>query len=198
RYGTWRTCWEGVHLCRPRVYADRVRLPDYAGCPNDRVRLPDYAGCPDDRVRLPDYAGCPGDRVCLPVHAGCPGDRVRLLPSSVNFPIPITTREPSSSGGGGGSGSWTAAMLDFRWRYMFTRPEDLPRARVVWESTAHNNFRKSMWEAQDKAAKTTCSKDPTAWLDYSPVWLRRDYWESFLMISPSPYNLYLIIYNFGD
>ncbi|MQL75894.1 hypothetical protein Taro_008279, partial [Colocasia esculenta] len=42
----------------------------------------------------------------------------------------------------------------FTWRYMFTRPEDLPRARVVWESTAQTNFRKSMWEARDKAAKT--------------------------------------------
>ncbi|MQM17803.1 hypothetical protein Taro_050782, partial [Colocasia esculenta] len=51
--------WEGVHLvwctlyfCRPRVYADRVRLSDYAGCPDDRVRLPNYVGCPDDRVRI--------------------------------------------------------------------------------------------------------------------------------------------------
>ncbi|MQL83603.1 hypothetical protein Taro_016094 [Colocasia esculenta] len=79
RYGTWRTYWEGVHLCRPKVYVDRVCLPDYAGCPDDRVCLPDYAGCPDDRVRLPDYVDCPGDRVCL-------------LPSSVIFPIPITTR----------------------------------------------------------------------------------------------------------
>ncbi|MQL93470.1 hypothetical protein Taro_026111 [Colocasia esculenta] len=66
----------------------------------------------------------------------------------------------------------------FMQRYMFTRPEDLPRARVVWESTAQTNFRKSMWEAWDKAAKTTCSQDPTAWMDYGPVWMRRDYWES--------------------
>ncbi|MQM12686.1 hypothetical protein Taro_045604, partial [Colocasia esculenta] len=64
------------------------------------------------------------------------------------------------------------------WRYMFTRPEDLPRARAVWESTAQTNFRKSMWEARDKAAKTTGSQDPTAWMDYGPVWMRRDYWES--------------------
>ncbi|MQM01756.1 hypothetical protein Taro_034514 [Colocasia esculenta] len=35
-----------------------------------------------------------------------------------------------------------------------------------------------MWEAQDKAMKTTGSLDPMAWLDYCPVWLRRDYWES--------------------
>ncbi|MQM22407.1 hypothetical protein Taro_055457, partial [Colocasia esculenta] len=63
-------------------------------------------------------------------------------------------------------------------RYMFTRPEDLPRAQVVWESIAQTNFRKSIWEARDKAAKTTGSQDPTAWMDYGSVWMRRDYWES--------------------
>ncbi|MQL81294.1 hypothetical protein Taro_013755 [Colocasia esculenta] len=35
-----------------------------------------------------------------------------------------------------------------------------------------------MYEARDKAMKTTCSRDSMAWLDYGPVWLRRDYWES--------------------
>ncbi|MQL89028.1 hypothetical protein Taro_021602 [Colocasia esculenta] len=35
-----------------------------------------------------------------------------------------------------------------------------------------------MWEARDKAAKITGSQDPTAWMDYGPVWMRRDYWES--------------------
>ncbi|MQM03942.1 hypothetical protein Taro_036731 [Colocasia esculenta] len=35
-----------------------------------------------------------------------------------------------------------------------------------------------MWEAQDKATKTTSSQDPTAWMDYDPVWLWRDYWGS--------------------
>ncbi|MQM10840.1 hypothetical protein Taro_043739 [Colocasia esculenta] len=104
------------------------------------VHLPDYTGCPGNRVRLPDYANCPGNR----------------------------GREPSSSGGGGGSASWTPAMLNFWRRYMFTRPEDLPRAQVVWESTAQTNFIKSMWEARDKAAKTTGNEDPMAWMDYSP------------------------------
>ncbi|MQL89277.1 hypothetical protein Taro_021850 [Colocasia esculenta] len=66
----------------------------------------------------------------------------------------------------------------FTRRYVFTRPEDLARARVVWESTAQTNFRMSMWESRDKATKTTGSQDPTAWMDYGPVWLRRDYWES--------------------
>ncbi|MQM18584.1 hypothetical protein Taro_051579 [Colocasia esculenta] len=35
-----------------------------------------------------------------------------------------------------------------------------------------------MWEARDKEMKTTGNRDPMAWLDYGPVWLRRDYWES--------------------
>ncbi|MQL79170.1 hypothetical protein Taro_011602 [Colocasia esculenta] len=36
-----------------------------------------------------------------------------------------------------------------------------------------------MWEAWDKAMKTTGNRDPMAWLDYGPVWLRRDYWETY-------------------
>ncbi|MQL87593.1 hypothetical protein Taro_020131, partial [Colocasia esculenta] len=55
-------------------------------------------------------------------------------------------------------------------RFAFTRPEDLPRARAVWESTAQTNLRKSMWEARDKAMKTTGNRDPMAWLDYGPRW----------------------------
>ncbi|MQL71728.1 hypothetical protein Taro_004061, partial [Colocasia esculenta] len=66
----------------------------------------------------------------------------------------------------------------FTRRYAFTRPEDLPRARTVWESTAQTNLRKSMYEARDKAMKTTSSWNPMASLDYDPVWLRMDYWES--------------------
>ncbi|MQL90054.1 hypothetical protein Taro_022647, partial [Colocasia esculenta] len=58
------------------------------------------------------------------------------------------------------------------------RRSDLPRARAVWEITAQTNLRKSMWEARDKAMKTTGNRDPMAWVDYGPVWLRRDYWES--------------------
>ncbi|MQL90925.1 hypothetical protein Taro_023541 [Colocasia esculenta] len=69
-------------------------------------------------------------------------------------------------------------LFDMFTRCAFTRLEDLPRARAVWESTAQTNLRKSMWEARDKAMKTTNNRDAMAWLDYSPVWLRRDYWES--------------------
>ncbi|MQM09973.1 hypothetical protein Taro_042860, partial [Colocasia esculenta] len=66
----------------------------------------------------------------------------------------------------------------FMRRYAFMRPEDLPRAQAVWKSTAQTNLRKSMWETRDKAIKTIGNRDPMAWLDYGPVWLRRDYWES--------------------
>ncbi|MQM19386.1 hypothetical protein Taro_052389 [Colocasia esculenta] len=65
-----------------------------------------------------------------------------------------------------------------QWRYMFTREEDLPRARAVWESTAQTNFRKSLWEAQGKVMKFVGSQDPTAWMDYGPGWMWRDYRES--------------------
>ncbi|MQM11244.1 hypothetical protein Taro_044150 [Colocasia esculenta] len=73
------------------------------------------------RVRIPVH-----DRDCLPVYAGRPGDRDRLPvdhTSSASFPFFLTTG------------------------YAFTRPEDLPRARAVWESTSQTNLRKSMWEA---------------------------------------------------
>ncbi|MQL97628.1 hypothetical protein Taro_030326 [Colocasia esculenta] len=66
----------------------------------------------------------------------------------------------------------------FTRRYTFTRPEDLPRARAVWESTAQTNLRKLMYEAREKAIKTTGSRNPMAWHNYGHVWLRRDYWES--------------------
>ncbi|MQL72279.1 hypothetical protein Taro_004621 [Colocasia esculenta] len=35
-----------------------------------------------------------------------------------------------------------------------------------------------MWEVRDKAMKTTGNRDPMAWVDYGPIWLWRDYWES--------------------
>ncbi|MQL94989.1 hypothetical protein Taro_027651 [Colocasia esculenta] len=91
------------------------------------------------------------------VHAHIPGP----VDAWREFPVPVRN-----------------LLFDMFTRYAFTRLEDLPRARVVWESTAQTNLRKSMWEARDKAMKTTCNWDPMAWLDYDPVWLRRDYWES--------------------
>ncbi|MQM18332.1 hypothetical protein Taro_051321 [Colocasia esculenta] len=69
-------------------------------------------------------------------------------------------------------------FISLQRRFAFTRPEDLPQARAVWESTAQTNLIKSMWEAWDKAMKTRGNRDPMAWLDYGPVWLRRDYWVS--------------------
>ncbi|MQL85788.1 hypothetical protein Taro_018313 [Colocasia esculenta] len=66
----------------------------------------------------------------------------------------------------------------FTRRFAFTRPEDLPRGRAVWEITAQTNLRKSMWGVRDKAMKTIGNRDPMAWVDYGPVWMRREYWES--------------------
>ncbi|MQL97329.1 hypothetical protein Taro_030023, partial [Colocasia esculenta] len=158
RYGTWRMEWEGFHLRRPRV------------------RLPVHASRPDNRYYLPVHAGRPGNRDCLPVHAGCLDNRDRLPDhaSRVTFPIPITTRAIIQQRMRRSLGYLDGSHR----RYAFTKPEDLPRARVVWESTSQTNLRKSMWEARDKAMKTTSSRDPTAWLDYGPIWLRKDYWES--------------------
>ncbi|MQL74511.1 hypothetical protein Taro_006874, partial [Colocasia esculenta] len=73
--------------------------------------------------------------VRLPNYAGCPGDRIRITLSSVTCPIQQQRR------------------------YMFTREEDLPRARIVWDSTSRTNFKKSLWEALDKAAKIVGSQD---------------------------------------
>ncbi|MQL95391.1 hypothetical protein Taro_028057 [Colocasia esculenta] len=160
RYGTWRTESDGFHLRRPRV-------------------------------RVPVH-----DRDCLPVHAGRPGDRDHLPvdhASSATFPFFLTTRGGEQhpavdeegpqlpgrqpcwiSGGKIDPGSASRYITTLR-RYAFTRLEDLPRARAIWESTAQTNLRKSMWEARDKAIKTTGNRDPMAWLDYGPIWLRRDY-----------------------
>ncbi|MQL82530.1 hypothetical protein Taro_015010 [Colocasia esculenta] len=98
----------------------------------------------------------------LPGHQPCwisggkidPGSASRYITSLVHAHIP------------GPVHSWNEFPPS---RYMFTRPEDLHRARVIWESNAQTNFRKSMWEARDKATKTTGSRDPTDWIDYGPA-----------------------------
>ncbi|MQM00054.1 hypothetical protein Taro_032787 [Colocasia esculenta] len=167
----------GVHLvrctlyfCRPRVYADRVRLPNYVGCPGDRVCImPRSVTCPipfnssSCRKLMCNCRGKLNPRsasryITSLLHAHVPG----LVDSSKEFPLSVQDM-----------------LFDmFTWRYMFMRSEDLPRARAVWESTVQTNYRKSMWEVWDKVVKITCSQDPTAWMDYGPVWMRRDYWES--------------------
>ncbi|MQM16436.1 hypothetical protein Taro_049393, partial [Colocasia esculenta] len=152
-----------------------------------RVRDPVH-----DRVCLPVRAGRPSDRDCLPVHAGRLCDRDRLPAehaSSATFPFFLTTRGKIDPGSAsryistlvhahipGPMDAWREfpvpvrdLLFDmFTRRFAFTRPEDLPRARTVWESTALTNLRKSMWEARDKAMKTTGNQDPMAWLDYGP------------------------------
>ncbi|MQM12248.1 hypothetical protein Taro_045163 [Colocasia esculenta] len=173
-------------------------LPVHAGHPDDRDCLPVHAGRPSDWDRLPDHASSATfpfflttrwrasiqqwmrrdlsylddnhvrfqgeDRswfcsryITTLVHTHIPGP----VDAWREFPVPV----------------WDLLFDMFTWRYAFTRPEDLPRARAVWDSTAQTNLIKSMYEARDKAMKTTGSRDPMAWLDYGPVWLRRDYWE---------------------
>ncbi|MQL87145.1 hypothetical protein Taro_019687 [Colocasia esculenta] len=185
RYGTWRTESDGFHVRWPRV-----RDPIH-----DRVCLPVH-------VCLPVRAGHPSDRDCLPVYASRPCDRDRLPAehaSSATFPFFLTTRGKIDPGSAsryittlvhahipGAMDAWRGfpvpvrdVLFDmFTRMFAFTRSEDLPRARTVWESTAQTNLRKSMWEARDKAMKTTSNRNPMAWLDYSHVWLRRDYWVS--------------------
>ncbi|MQL68131.1 hypothetical protein Taro_000396, partial [Colocasia esculenta] len=141
---------------------------------------------------LPVHARPPSNRDCLPVHARCPSD-------SATFVFFLTTRgkiDPSPASRyittlvhahiPGPVDAWRDfpvpvrdLLFDmFTRRFAFTRPDDLPRARAVWEITAQTNLRKSMWEVRDKAMKTTGNRDPMAWVDYGPVWMRRDYWES--------------------
>ncbi|MQL92886.1 hypothetical protein Taro_025515 [Colocasia esculenta] len=118
------------------------------------------------------------------IHAGSPGkvDQGKIDPSSASRHITTLVHAHIP----GPVDTWREfpvfvrdQLFDmFTWRFTFTRPEDLPRARAVWESTAQTNLRKSMWEARDKAQKSTGNRDPRAWLDDGPSWLRTDYWQS--------------------
>ncbi|MQL88245.1 hypothetical protein Taro_020807, partial [Colocasia esculenta] len=100
--------------------------------------------------------------VCLPNYVTCPSDRIRITPSSATCPIPFTSR------------------------YLFTREEDLPRARAVWESTAQTNFKKSLWEARDKAVKIAGSQDPMAWMDYGLETYERTMADRYVEGTPQP------------
>ncbi|MQL81307.1 hypothetical protein Taro_013763, partial [Colocasia esculenta] len=165
-YGTWRTESDGFHVRWPRVrdpIHDMDCLPVHAGRPCDRDRLPaKHASSATFPFFLTTRGkidpGSASRYITTLVHAHIPGP----MDSWREFPVPVRD-----------------VLFDmFTRRFAFTRPEDLPRARAVWESTAQTNLRKSMWEARDKAMKTTSNRDPMAWLDYGPVWLRRDYWVS--------------------
>ncbi|MQL86093.1 hypothetical protein Taro_018624 [Colocasia esculenta] len=186
-YGTWRTESDSFHVRWPRVRIpvhDKDCLPVHAGRPGDRTASP-----PTTRVVPPFPSSSPPEVESqhlaveegpqLPGRQPCwisggkidPGSASRYITTLVHAHIP------------GPVDAWREFPVPvrdlffdmFTRRFAFTRPEDLPRARTVWESTAQTNLRKSMWEARDKAMKTTCNWDPMAWLDYGPVWLRRDY-----------------------
>ncbi|MQL90389.1 hypothetical protein Taro_022988 [Colocasia esculenta] len=198
--GTWRTESEGFHLRRPRVC-----LPVHAGHLSDRDCLPVHVGRPGDRYmdRLPNHASSATFPFFLTTSVlNCFQQRWRtsiqqrmrrglsyLDGSHVGFQGKLDHFKLTGEDGPRTHSRTSGCMervpgvcldllFDMFTRYTFTRPEDLPRARAVWESTAQTNLRKSMYEARDKAMKTTGSRDPMAWLDYDPFWLRRDYWES--------------------
>ncbi|MQL92109.1 hypothetical protein Taro_024729, partial [Colocasia esculenta] len=153
---------------RPRPLSQRQGLPPRPR-PSSQRQVESQHPAAEEGPQLPGRQPCwisggkidpsPASRyITTLVHAHIPGpvDEWR------DFPVPVRD-----------------LLFDmFTRRFAFTRPEDLPRARAVWESTAQTNLRKSMWEARDKAMKTTGNQDPMAWVDYVPVWLRRDYWES--------------------
>ncbi|MQL97368.1 hypothetical protein Taro_030060, partial [Colocasia esculenta] len=173
-----------ILISRELTYIQFYRdcLPVHARLPSDRDCLPVHARRPSDRDCLSVHARRPSDRDCLPVHARRPSDRRKIDPSPASRYITtlVHTHIP------GPVDAWRDFPVQvrdllfdmFTRRFVFTRPEDLPRARAVWEITAQTNLRKSMWEVRDKAMKTTGNRDPMAWVDYGPVWLRRDYWES--------------------
>ncbi|MQL83996.1 hypothetical protein Taro_016495 [Colocasia esculenta] len=160
-----------------------VRLLDYTGCPGNRVRVsPSSVTCPipfskvESHHPVAEEVAQPAGRQPCWISGGKidPGPASRYITSLLHAHVP----GPVDS-----SKEFPLSVRDllfdmFTQRYMFMRPKDLPRARAVWESTAQTNFRKSMWEARDKAVKIIGSQDPTTWMDYGPVWMRRDYWKS--------------------
>ncbi|MQL80599.1 hypothetical protein Taro_013047, partial [Colocasia esculenta] len=181
--------WEGVHLvrctlyfCRPRVYADRVRLPDYAGCPSDMIRITLSS------ITYPISFSSRFLRESLFVTSGGGSSQGRPLSRAIiqrrrRWLSQLDANHAGFLGPMDSSKEFPLSVRDllfdmFTRRYMFTREEDLPQARVVWESTTQTNFRKSLWEAGDMAVKVTGSQDLIDWMDYGPVWMRRDYWES--------------------
>ncbi|MQM19790.1 hypothetical protein Taro_052801 [Colocasia esculenta] len=164
RYGTWRTEWEGFHLRRLRVYVDRTASPtppvaspfpsqsppevesQHLAADEEGPQLPGRQPCGISRGKIDPASASRYITTLVHAHIPRPVDSWKEFPPSVReLLFDIFTR-----------------------RYVFLRSEDLLRARVVWESTAQTNLRKSMWEARDKATKTTGSWEPTAWMDYDP------------------------------
>ncbi|MQL79974.1 hypothetical protein Taro_012426 [Colocasia esculenta] len=189
-----------VHVCLQ--VCDRDCLPVHARRPSDRDCLPVHAHRPSNMDCLPVHARRPSDRDCLSVHARRPSDRWRASIQQLRRGLSYQDDNHAGSQDPSPASRYITTLVHahipgpvdawrdfpvpvrdllfdmFTRRFGFTRPEDLPRARAVWEITAQTNLRKSMWEVRDKAMKTTSNQDPMAWVDYGHVWLRRDYWES--------------------
>ncbi|MQM18134.1 hypothetical protein Taro_051123, partial [Colocasia esculenta] len=159
RYGTWRMQSNGCH-----VRWQRVRDPFH-----DRDCLPIHV-C----VQVRTGTASPSTPV-VPATGTASLPTIRAVPpSSSSSPQEVESQHPVAEEGPQLPGRQPCWISGFA----FTRPEDLSRAQAVWEITAQTNLRKSMWEVRDKAMKTTGNRDPMAWLDYDPIWLQRDYWES--------------------
>ncbi|MQL96855.1 hypothetical protein Taro_029536 [Colocasia esculenta] len=81
---------------------------------DERPQLPGRQPCWISGGKIdPDFAS---RYIMTLVHAHIPG----LVDAWREFPVLV----------------WDLLYDMFMWRYVFTRPEDLPRARAVWESTA--------------------------------------------------------------
>ncbi|MQL79511.1 hypothetical protein Taro_011953 [Colocasia esculenta] len=120
------------------------RLSVHAGRPGDRDRHSIHTSRPGDRDRLPDHASSVTFPIpittsssCTKLMCNCRG-KIDLGSASHYITTLVHAHIP------GPVDSWKEfppsireLLFDmFTWRYAFTRPEDLPRAQVVWESTA--------------------------------------------------------------
>ncbi|MQL98990.1 hypothetical protein Taro_031704, partial [Colocasia esculenta] len=168
-YGTWRTEWEGFHLRRPRAASPSTPVIPTTGTASPSMPVVPATGTaspttpvaspfPSQPPPVADEEGpqlterqlCWISGSCTKLMCKCRGE---IDPGSASRYITMLVH----------------AHIPGPRRYAFTRPEDLPQARVIWESTTETNLRKSMWEVRDKAMKTTGSQDPTTWLYYDPV-----------------------------
>ncbi|MQL78737.1 hypothetical protein Taro_011155, partial [Colocasia esculenta] len=138
------------------------------------VRLPDHVGRPDDGVCLPDYAGCPGDRSASPTTLVVPATEVESHHLAAEEVAQLAGRQPCWISGGkidpGPASCYITSLLHAH------VPEPVGSWKEFPPSVRELLFG-MFTEARDKAAKTTGSQDPTAWMDYGPVWMRRDHWE---------------------
>ncbi|MQL87414.1 hypothetical protein Taro_019938 [Colocasia esculenta] len=186
---------------------DRGCLPVHVGPPVDKDCLPVHTGRPGDRTASPSTTVVPvtgtaspsTTRVVPPFPSSSPPEVESQHPAADEEGPQLPGRQPCWISGGkidpGSASRYITTLVHTHipgpvdaWRELSVPIRDLLfdiggmrsrdlRISLELESSG-TNLRKSMWEARDKAMKTTGNRDPMAWLDYGPVWLRRDYWES--------------------